>query len=177
MTNSSQVLAHAPAEVIAHGLREAHPWPLVSCGKKPDGTFACFRVRPVDAWDYPEIQYGHAGSSHAALLLDCDNPSRWRPALGHLPPPNWIVWRPANDHAHVVWTLKTPVYCHNAARTYPLGYLMHIAEFYATATGSDPGYTGTMAHNPVANDPSFKTDWGREKPYTLDELLSAIPFG
>ena len=94
-----------------------------------------------------------------------------------LPPYSWLVLRPANDHAHIVWCLDEPVHRYPAARIDPLRYLAGIAEYYAHAVGADPAYSGVLAHNPA---PQFKgpyrTTWGREEPYTLDQLASVIPF-
>ena len=69
--------------------------------------------------------------------------------LPDLPPPNWIVRRPANNHAHLTWTLAEPVHRYPAARIDPLRYLAWIAEYYADVVGADPGYAGVLAHNPA----------------------------
>ena len=167
-----------PAKVRAHGLRSAHPRPLVSFGKQAGGQFASFRVPPERAWQYPEVEYGNAGSSVAALVLDCDNPEAMAEGLFDLPPPNWIVWRPANDHAHACWTLAYPVHRYPEARIGPLRYLAHIAEYYAYAVGADPSYAGVLAHNPaLTRETPYTTIWGPEEPYMLDQLAHVIPFG
>ena len=171
-------LAAAPATVRGHGLRAAHPFPLVSPGKRPGRPYTSFRTTPEKAWHFPEVEYGNAGSSIAALVLDCDNPAELRRGLPDLPDPNWIVWRPANDHAHVCWTLAKPVHRYSDARIEPLRYLAGIADYYAQAVGADPGYAGVLAHNPTSIDCSpYRTTWGRRDPYTLDQLASVIPFG
>jgi len=100
----------APPEVLAHGLRAAHPRPLVSFGKRNGSAFTSFRTSPGEAWRFPEIQYANAGSSIAVLVLDCDDPRKMGLGLPDLPPFNWMVRRPANDHAHVVWCLAKPVH-------------------------------------------------------------------
>lgn len=102
-------LAAAPESVRQHGLQAAHPFPLVSLGKRPGRPFASYRTSPKEAWRFPEIEYGNAGSSIAALVLDCDTPRRLE-ALADLPPYNWRVDRLANGHAHVVWSLAKPVH-------------------------------------------------------------------
>ena len=143
-------LAAAPAPVLGHGLRAAHPFPLVSTGKQPGRPYTSFRTTPEKAWRFPEVEYGNAGSSIAALVLDCDRPAELRRGLPELPDPSWIVWRPANDHAHVCWTLAKPVHRYSAARFQPLRYLAGIADYYAQAVGADPGYAGMRAHNPTS---------------------------
>ena len=170
-------LSFAPEAVRRHGLQAAHPRPLVSHGKRAGVPFTSWRTTPAKAWAMPELQYGHAGSSTAALILDCDNPEATAAGLSGLPPASWIVWRKANQHAHVVWALAAPVHRYPAAKIEPLRYLAHVAEFYASATGADPAYSGVLAHNPAptfAND-DFVTTWGREEPYALDQLASVIP--
>ena len=171
-------LDFAPDPVRDHGLRAAHPRPLVSLGKRSGRPFVAFRTSPADAWRYPELEYGNAGSSIAALVLDCDDPRKMGLGLPDLPPPNWIVRRPANNHAHVVWTLAEPVHRYPAARIDPLRYLAWIVEYYAHAVAADPGYAGVLAHNPASIYRSpYKTTWGRETPYALDQLACVVPFG
>ena len=167
----------APAPIRAHGLRAAHPRPLVSFGKRPGRPFASFRTTPAKAWRFPEVEYANAGSSIAALVLDCDTPAALARGLPDLPPPNWTVWRTANDHAHVCWTLAKPVHRYPAARVEPLRYLADVADYYAHAVGADPAYAGVLAHNPACRFKSpYRTTWGREAPYTLDQLATVIPF-
>ena len=170
-------LSFAPEPLRAHGLRAAHPRPLVSFGKRPGQPYASFRTSPEWAWRFPEVEYGNAGSSFAALVLDCDDPRKMGLGLPDLPPFNWLVERPANDHAHVVWALAEPVHRYPEARAEPLRYFAGIAEYHAFSTNADASYAGVLAHNPA---PLFKgpyrTTWGREEPYALDQLASVIPF-
>ena len=79
-------LDHVPRIVAAHGLRAAHPKPLVSLGKVPGRAFASHRVSPAQAWHFPEIELARAGSSIAALVLDCDQPESDGPGHGRLAP-------------------------------------------------------------------------------------------
>ena len=181
MTAAAQLslpLDFAPDPVLAHGLRAAHPRPLVSPGKRKGRPFRSWRTSPRKAWRFPELEYGNAGSSVAALVLDCDKPSALAQGMADLPPPNWTVWRMSNCHAHVAWTLADPVHRYPAARVEPLRYLANIADYYASAVGADPGYAGVLAHNPAPRlKTPYRTVWGREKPYSLDQLASVIPFG
>ena len=171
-------LAAAPDSLRRHGLRAAHQRPLVSLGKRSGRPFTSYRMPPNRAWSFPEVEYGNAGSGIAALVLDCDNPEAMRRGLADLPDPNWIVWRVANGHAHLAWALAVPIHRYPAARSEPLRYVASIADYYATATGADPGYAGVLAHNPtMPGDSPYRTTWGRREPYLLDELASVIPFG
>ena len=45
-------LAAAPAPVLGHGLRAAHPFPLVSTGKQPERPYTSFRTTPEKAWRF-----------------------------------------------------------------------------------------------------------------------------
>lgn len=172
-------LDHAPAPVRQHGLRAAHPRPLVSMGKRPGKPFTSFRTSPKKAWSFPEVEYANAGSSVAALVLDCDDPAAMARGLADLPDPNWIVRRVANGHAHPAWTLAAPVHRYPKAKPEPLIYLSRVADYYATTTGADGSYSGVLAHNPAPRyrETAYRTTWGREAPYSLDDLASVIPFG
>ena len=171
-------LDSAPDSVRKHGLMAAHPRPLVSMGKQDGKPFTSWRTTPKKAWKFPEVEYANAGSSIAALVLDCDRPQTFSDNIGDLPPPNWIRRRVANDHLHVVWTLVKPVHRYPAAKVEPLRFLAHISEFYSVTLGADPGFGGVLCHNPAPRlkDEAFKTIWGREAPYSLDDLACVIPF-
>lgn len=171
-------MRYVPEKVRAHGLRSMHPRPLVSFGKHAGVPFHSFPVSPDRAWQFPELQYGNAGSSVAALVLDCDNPKAMRAGLSELPPPNWTVWRPANDHAHVCWTLAKPVHRYPEALLKPLRYLSYVAEYYAYAVGADPSYAGVLAHNPVlTRGTPYETVWGWKEPWTLHQMAEIISVG
>ena len=172
-------LDYAPESVRSHGLRAAHPRPLVSPGKRPGRPFASWRTSPAKAWRYPEIELARAGSSIAALVIDCDEPEEVAKGIGDLPDPNWIVRRVANDHAHFAWTLATPVHRYPGARPEPLRLLARVTEFYTHRLFGDLFYTGVLTHNPAPRlrQSDFVTTWGRNDPYSLDDLASIIPFG
>ena len=172
-------LAEAPAKVRDHGLRAAHPRPLVSMGKSRDGRMRSWRVPPRVAWRFPSLQYAVLGSSIAALALDCDDPDRLAAGLADLLDPNWIARRRDNDHAHAVWTLAEPVHKYPTARPGPLLFLAEIGDYYAQAVGADPAYSGLLAHNPTRHfrEEEFSVTWGHREPRTLEQLASVIPFG
>ena len=63
---------YAPPRVRAHGLRDAHSYPLVSQGKRSIGAHsASFRVAAGEAWGFPEIEL-RAGNSWPSIVLDID---------------------------------------------------------------------------------------------------------
>ncbi|MDE0385815.1 MAG: replication initiation protein [Defluviicoccus sp.] len=172
-------LAEAPAKVRDHGLRAAHPRPLVSMGKAWDGRVRSWRAPARAAWRFPSLQYAVLGSSIAALALDCDDPDRLAAGLAELLAPNWIVRRRDNDHAHAVWTLAKPVHKYPTARPGPLLFLAEIGDYYAQTSGADPAYSGLLAHNPTRHfrEEEFSVTWGHREPRTLEQLASVIPFG
>ena len=171
-------LLYAPSIVKNHGLRAAHPRPLVSHGKSPGAPFTSFRTTPKKAWSFAELEYANAGSSTAALVVDCDDPDKMGYGLLDLPAPSWTVTRISNGHAHCAWTLEAPVYKYATARRDPQRYLATVSEFYAETVAADPGFTGLLCHNPAPRfcQDEFTTTWGREEPFTLDELANVIPF-
>ena len=60
----------APSKVRAHGLRDAHTFPLVSQGKCSSGAHsASFRVPAAEAWGFPEIEL-RAGNSWPSKFED-----------------------------------------------------------------------------------------------------------
>ena len=61
-------LDFAPARVRAHGLRDAHTYPLVAPHKG-----ASFRVPASQAWGYPSLEL-RAGNSWPLMGFDCDVP-------------------------------------------------------------------------------------------------------
>ena len=167
-------LDHVPRIVAAHGLRAAHPKPLVSLGKAPGRAFASHRVSPAQAWHFPEIELARAGSSIAALVLDCDNPKAMALGMADLPPPNWTVWRTANSHCHPAWALATPVHRYPQARPKPLLHLARIGDYYNQAVEGTPAIAAFWPTTPLlfagmmlsrrpgaARSPTAWTSWPR----------------
>ena len=174
----------APAKVRAWGLRDAHPCPLVSTGKRRDGSFpGSFRVPAVEAWAYREIEL-RAANSYPSLIFDLDGrDATMRLAYlienALLPRFSWAVTRPRSGGTHVVWNLARPVHRGATARKHPLSKLARIADYYAIELGSDVGYTGVLSHNPMskAQGRGLVTTWGSRDPYSLEELAAVIPKG
>ena len=175
----------APAKVRAYGLRDAHPYPLVSTGKRLAGSFpGSFRVPAAEAWAYRELEL-RAANSYPSLIFDLDGrAATMRLAYlienALLPRFNWAVTRPRSGGTHVVWNLARPVHRGATARKHPLSKLARIADYYAVELGADVGYAGVLAHNPMAKAQGRElvTTWGsRRDPYSLGELASVIPKG
>ena len=177
-------LDFAPAQVRAHGLRDAHTYPLVAPHKGES-----FRVPASQAWGYPSLEL-RAGNSWPLMGFDCDVPEkvidalyanhlgRPRPDSPRLPRPNTIVQRRSNSHSHVSYFLAQPVHRGADAREAPLRLFARISEFYRQALGADPGYNGVLTHNPMHSAHragEFQTHWGCKEPYSLGELAEPIP--
>ena len=175
---------YAPAKVRAHGLREAHSYPLVSQGKRSSGEHsASFWVPASEAWDFPEIEL-RAGNSWPSIVLDVDGANALYRIVeavehGEILTPNWSVTRKAGGGTHVIWNLERPVHRGEQARIAPLKALARVSEFYADAIQADSGYTGGLSHNPMssAHGPGFVTNWFHREPYSLPQLGEVIPMG
>ena len=174
----------APTKVRAHGLRDAHSYPLVSQGKCSDGAHsASFRVPAAEAWGFPEIEL-RAGNSWPSIVLDVDGSNALQRIVDAVEndtirTPCWTVTRKGSGGTHAVWNLERPVHRGKAARKGPLKSLARVSEFYAAALRADSGYNGVLSHNPMsaAHGPGFVTNWFHREPYRLDELGEVIPLG
>ena len=165
-------LDFAPEPVRTHGLRAAHVAPLVGRRIGQDKQFWSGRVPASHAWAYPYIATADAGATWATITLDCDDRLAMAAGLFDLPPTNWLVQ--TERGGHLTWCLADPVAKHKAARAAPEQYLAAVSEYYAATVSADPGFGG-MGRNPTYRD--ARTTWGREEPYTLDQLASVVPFG
>ena len=174
----------APPKVRAHGLRDAHSYPLVSQGKCSDGAHsASFRVPAAEAWGFPEIEL-RAGNSWPSLVLDVDGSNALYRIVeavekAEILTPNWTVTRKGSGGTHAVWNLERPVHRGESARKGPLAALVRVSEFYADALRADSGYTATLSHNPMsaAHGPGFVTNWLHRDAYSLPQLGEVIPMG
>ena len=159
--------------------------PTRSClpGKDAAGVWGgSWRVPAAEAWTFPELELGRTGNSIPALLFDLDgDPTDWLvDVLGPaLPRPNWIVWRRENMHAHVVYTLARPVVTGAQAKRTPQAYLARVGEYMAAELKADAAYSAVLGHNPIsqASHGRYRTDWLREEPYSLAELVAFVPKG
>lgn len=170
-------IRNVPDIVRQYGLREAHTYPLVADRNTDWRTTT--RRPTATAWrDWPEIEL-RTPNSFPVLVLDCDTEPQdyWGVARsGKVKPPNWIVSRGPNGHAHIVYCLVRPVLRGTHARLSPLRALGRIAEFYRWRYNADTGYVGVLTHNPTHPQYAPFTTWNRKRPYTLAELAAPIPY-
>ena len=174
----------APEKVRAHGLRDAHSYPLVSRGKSSSGAHSVsFRVPAADAWGFPEIEL-RAGNSWPSMVFDVDGSNALYRIVEavekfEILSPNWTVTRKESGGTHAVWNLERPVHRGESARKGPLKALARVSEFYADALMADSGYCGVLSHNPMskAHGPGFVTNWLHEDAYSLPQLGEVIPMG
>lgn len=86
----------------------------------------------------------------AWLVLDLDSPLFWQKMDSDLlPVPNMVVFNPENNHCHLYYGLKTPVYNSVAARRHPLRYLASIEHALKLKWGADMLYAGRISKNPL----------------------------
>ena len=176
-----QPLDFAPVKLRAHGLRDAHSFPLVGT-RTPDGDVRSWRMAASpQTWGYPLVEWSRTGNSYAALGFDCDSREAVERAAascmgaGELPTPNCYATRTASGHAQVFYLLDRPVHRGDQARAKPLRYLARVSEYYRASLGADSGYTGVLSSNPIHGD--YQTSYPRSDPYTLTDLARVIPKG
>ena len=122
----------APQELVDHGYRDAHSFPLVS----PDvgRVQHSFRVHPSVAWKVARLEL-RTGNSFPVVLMDYDGTESVHRLMGafsgaDLRQPNVITMRKASGNFHAAWMLAAPVHRGDTARQAPLQYLARISEFY-----------------------------------------------
>ena len=175
-----QPLDFAPVELRAHGLRDAHSFPLVG-SRTAEGVRSWRMAASPQTWAYPLVEWSRTGNSFAALGFDCDTREAVERAAAScmgawdLPTPNVYATRTASGHAQVFYLLDRPVHRGEHARAKPLRYLGRVSEYFRATLGADCGYTGVLSSNPVHDD--YQTSYPRTEPYTLDQLAGAIPKG
>ena len=90
--------------------------------------------------------------------------------------PFWTVINRKNGHAHLIYVLKTPVFCTEAAHLKPLKYLSAVVKAMTRKLKADPRYCGLISKNPFNNDawdvrPPY---WSMPREYELSELAECV---
>ena len=171
---------YLPAALRDYGLSDAHPFPLVSVGKRPGLPFGSRRVPASMAWAFPEVEYGRTPTSYAAVVVDIDGPDSAARLDGAVlaravQPPSWDVRRLSSGGVHAAWALAVPVHRYPGARSRPLELFKRVSEYYTAELGGDPGYGGVLAHNPEAS--IYETRYMHPGGWSLEELADPIPAG
>ena len=131
-------------------------------------------VRPRSncyGWKY--IQYNNPIYDHL-LIIDYDAPNGldMLKAIEGLPRPTWISRTVGTQRGHIAWSIAVPVLTTSASKLKPLQYLARIEEGYRKHVNGDRGFAGLLTKNPIAD--FWDVQWIEPKPYTLDELASAV---
>ena len=177
--NTYQPLLSAPAELLSHGLRDAHHYPRVG-ERKAGGGVRSRQTSPEKAWSYPLIEWPRTANSYCSLVLDCDSRESQELALDvvevgslDLPWPNVVAKRSASGHLQLGWNLRTPVHRGESARPLPIAAFGRITEYYTAMLRADRRYRGVLSYNPIHGD--YQTIYPHSEPYDLSELAKPIP--
>jgi hypothetical protein len=150
------------ASATLTALIEAHAPRNPFCADRKDGAH---RLTFENARHKPYLQL-NPPAHHAWLLLDID---RQGAALAwieeNLPAPTYVAVNRVNSHAHIGYSLSSPVCKSDMARIAPLRYLAAIEHGYFDKARADFGFTGPLTKNPLhplwelwepANAPSYE---------------------
>ena len=177
--NPYQPLLSAPVELLSHGLRDAHHYPLVG-ERTAGGDVRSWRTLPAKAWEHPLVEWPRTANSYCSVVLDCDSRESQELALDvvevgslDLPRPNVAALRSASGHLQLGWNLRTPVHRGETARLRPLAAFKRITEYYTAKLRADWRYVGVLSYNPVHSD--YQTIYPHSEPYDLAELAEPIP--
>lgn len=153
-------------------LFESMPWPTRPLCSD-DLSHGLWRAELTEAMQLPYIQV-NPQKRIWALLFDIDRTAAvlsWEEA--NLPPPTWTTMNPDNGHAHLAYTLSSPVAKSDAARLKPLRLLARIQHAMTERLRADKSYVGLITKTPMHN--RWRTAIWRPTPYDLDELREWLP--
>lgn len=108
------------------------------------------------------------------LVFDIDQPeagAAWLDA--DFLQPTWVCQNPENGHAHLGYALAAPVSRTLAAKASPQRYLARIQQAMTERLGADRAYAHFLTKTP--EHPKWRTIWGWQYPYTLDQLRDELP--
>jgi hypothetical protein len=111
---------------------------------------ACgLKIRPKATAEKCRYIQPNTPTTLAWFVFDVDHADaaiRWDDA--GLPPPTLTVVNLENGHAHLLYTIKTPVFC-TPDHQKPLRLAAAIQEAYRQKLDADPGYSGLICKNPL----------------------------
>ena len=177
-----------PPLLIAHGLRDAHPFPLAKWHKSEVTRRGGRRVPTAEGFGYPLVEM-QPENSRTLIALDLDGSGKFRHAdccLNEiLPPGSLAIERIESGNLHLFYFLESPVHWGPGASRKAQEIYARIAEYFTFISGADPSYSGELMRNPIeavhldarALDGPCRTHAGPSEPYALLDLLRYVPKG
>lgn len=112
-------------------------------------------------------------NSIAHLVFDIDRPLA---VLAHedrnCPPPSWACINPENGHAHLGYSLASPVHFNPDSSRLPQKYLAAVSVALGNALGADLSYGHGLTKNPL--NPYWPTYCFTDLAYDLDSLATHL---
>jgi len=108
------------------------------------------------------------------LMYDVDratSPDELTDDLG-LPPPNLFIQNPANQHAHVLYSLEVPVHMNDHSSYKAIKFAGAVDCGLSVSMGADAAYVGLITKNPLHKD--WRTIQCAPMPYDLPELSDFV---
>lgn len=112
-------------------------------------------------------------NSVAHLVFDLDRPLgalAWEDA--NCPPPTWAAINPENGHAHLGYSLASPIHFNLESHRKPQRYLAAVSVALQQQLGADPSYGQGLTKNPL--HPYWPTYCFSDLAYELDTLASHL---
>jgi hypothetical protein len=108
------------------------------------------------------------------LLFDRDRSERFYwPEEWHLPTPNIEVINPDNNHQHLFYLVRPPVYTLRQAREKPLRLMADTDRVLTVALDADPSYGKLLAKNPLCK--RWDVIIWHDTAWDLVKLLDSVP--
>lgn len=136
---------------------------------KRDGIY---RVNKRQALNKIYIEHNNDNFINS-IVFDIDSDTAaiaWQDA--DIPKPNFITQNPANGHAHLFYSLASPVCITDNARRKPQILLKGVVSGLTDRLGADPCYTGKITKNPL--NPRWRTFWNEQPRFELNYLCEFV---
>ena len=174
-----------PGKVRRHGLREFHTYPLVSPGKDAAGVWrwlpgVCPRPR---RGRFPSWSSGGRAiaSRPCCSIWTATRPTGWSTCSARRCPGRTGLCGGGRICTPMLRTPSPGPVAHRReqAKRTPQACLARVGEYLAAELKADAAYSAVLGHNPIsqASHGRYTTDWLREEPYSLAELVAFVPTG
>lgn len=132
------------------------------------------RIRPVSTAERMRYIQHNAVNSKTWLVYDIDRAITADEIYNdlHLPVPNLFIQNPVNAHAHVAYSLITPIHLNDNSSQKPIRFAAALDVSLQAALDADRGYAGLIMKNPL--NEHWRTFIGTEKSYELNELADYV---